>query len=117
MTASCSLWITLTLTRQAASVGRSSDRAGAAAVVAFGEGPDCRREARGEWFGQYREMADAPAPTSEAQQAVPETERSGKSAAALSIEIKLAGAVIRVTSGTDTALLAEVLRAIRASAA
>ena len=63
------------------------------------------------------EMADAPAPTSEAQQAVPETERSGKSAAALSIEIKLAGAVIRVTSGTDTALLAEVLRAIRASAA
>ena len=33
------------------------------------------------------------------------------------IEISLAGAVIRVASGTDCALLAEVLRALRASAA
>jgi len=30
------------------------------------------------------------------------------------MEIELAGAVLRVTSGTDTELLAEVLRAIRA---
>jgi hypothetical protein len=33
------------------------------------------------------------------------------------IEIRLAGAVIRVASGTDCALLADVLRALRASAA
>ncbi len=33
------------------------------------------------------------------------------------IEIRLAGALIRVTSGTDCALLAEVLRALRTSAA
>ena len=32
------------------------------------------------------------------------------------IEIKLAGAVVRVVSGTDAALLSEVLRAVRASA-
>ena len=31
------------------------------------------------------------------------------------IEIKLFGAVVRVVSGTDTALLSEVLRAVRAS--
>ena len=63
------------------------------------------------------EMAEAPAPTSKAQHAVPKTEWSGKSSAASSIEVKLAGAVVRVASGTDTALLAEVLRAVRASAA
>ena len=63
------------------------------------------------------EMADAPAPTSDAQHAVPKTERSGKGAGGSSIEIKLAGAVVRVTPGTDAALLADVLRAIRASAA
>jgi transposase len=39
--------------------------------------------------------------------------RSGSLPAA--IEIKLAGAVVRVVSGTDTALLSEVLRAVRAS--
>jgi hypothetical protein len=32
------------------------------------------------------------------------------------IEIKLAGAVVRVVSGADTVLLSEVLRAVRASA-
>jgi hypothetical protein len=31
------------------------------------------------------------------------------------IEIELAGAVVRVMSGTDVALLSEVLRAVRAS--
>jgi transposase len=35
---------------------------------------------------------------------------------AAGIEIKLAGAVVRVVSGTDTALLSEVLRAVRTSA-
>lgn len=33
----------------------------------------------------------------------------------VAIEIKLAGAVVRVVSGTDVALLSEVLRAVRAS--
>jgi transposase len=37
------------------------------------------------------------------------------SATAAVIEIKLAGAVVRVVSGTDVALLSEVLRAVRAS--
>ncbi|HYZ64936.1 MAG TPA: transposase [Acetobacteraceae bacterium] len=63
------------------------------------------------------EMADAPPLTKDVQDAVPKTERSGKGAGGSSIEIKLAGAVVRVTPGTDAALLAEVLRAIRASAA
>lgn len=34
----------------------------------------------------------------------------------LSIEVKLAGAVLRVALGTDTDLLTTVLRAVRASA-
>jgi transposase len=63
------------------------------------------------------EMADNPVPTSDVQDAAPRIERSSKAAAASSIEVKLAGAVIRVAIGTDTALLADVLRAIRASAA
>ena len=44
-------------------------------------------------------------------------ERTSKSAPAPSIEIRLAGAVVRVAVGTDGALLTEVLRALRASAA
>ena len=36
--------------------------------------------------------------------------------ASAAIEVKLAGAVVRVTSGTDAALLTAVLRAVRASA-
>ncbi len=63
------------------------------------------------------EMADNPVPTSDVQDAAPRTERSSKAAAASSIDIKLAGAVVRVTTGTDTGLLADVLRAVRASAA
>jgi transposase len=63
------------------------------------------------------EMADNLVPTSDVQDAAPRMERSSKAAAASSIEVKLAGAVVRVGIGTDTALLAEVLRAIRASAA
>ncbi len=63
------------------------------------------------------DAADTPVLTSGLEEAAPKPERSSKAAAASSIEIKLAGAVLRVTSGTDTALLADVLRAIRASAA
>jgi transposase len=37
--------------------------------------------------------------------------------AASAIELELAGAVLRIPSGTDAALLATVLRAIRASVA
>src|SRR4051812_17834946 len=62
------------------------------------------------------EMADNAAPTCAGPDAAPRTERSSKGAAASSIEIKLAGAVVRVTTGADTGLLADVLRAVRASA-
>ena len=62
-------------------------------------------------------MADNAAPTRDGPDAAPRTERSSKGAAASIIEIKLAGAVVRVTTGTDAELLAEVLRAIRASVA
>ena len=47
---------------------------------------------------------------------VAEAEAPAKPAAATTIEIKLAGAVVRVAPGTDTALLGSVLRAIRTSA-
>jgi transposase len=43
-------------------------------------------------------------------------ERGPTGAATPSIEIRLAGAVVRVTVGTDPALLGDVLRAVRASA-
>jgi transposase len=61
--------------------------------------------------------AEARASSMEASAAAARPERSSKGAAPPSIEIKLAGAVVRVTGETDTTLLAEVLRAIRASAA
>jgi hypothetical protein len=41
--------------------------------------------------------------------------KASNSATPAVIEIKLAGAVVRVLSGTDAALLSEVLRAVRAS--
>jgi transposase len=41
--------------------------------------------------------------------------KASTSATATVIEIKLADAVVRVVSGTDVALLREVLRAVRAS--
>lgn len=64
------------------------------------------------------EMADNAAPMRDGPDAAARTARSSKgAAAATSIEIKLAGAVVRVATGTDTALLADVLRAVRASAA
>jgi transposase len=47
----------------------------------------------------------------------PSTSRMARTASAPTIEIKLAGAVVRVAVGTDGVLLTEVLRAVRASAA
>lgn len=46
---------------------------------------------------------------------VPTSPRTAAPAAA-TIEVGLAGAVVRVASGTDAALLTTVLRAVRASA-
>jgi transposase len=46
----------------------------------------------------------------------PGTSRLARTASAPTIEIKLAGAVVRVAVGTDGILLTEVLRAVRASA-
>jgi transposase len=43
--------------------------------------------------------------------------RAGKAASAPVIEVRLAGATVRVPVGTDVMLLADVLRAVRASAA
>jgi len=63
------------------------------------------------------DTADTPVLSSGLEETAPKPERSSKAAGASSIEIKLAGAVLRVTSGTDITLLADVLRAIRASAA
>lgn len=45
------------------------------------------------------------------------SERAPGSATSPSIEVRLAGAVVRVPVGTDGALLTRVLRAVRASAA
>jgi transposase len=61
------------------------------------------------------EMAESSDLSTEVQ--APRPERSSKGGTGSSIEIKLAGAVIRITSGADTTLLTEVLRAVRASAA
>jgi transposase len=57
-----------------------------------------------------------PMPLSE-NAAGPAPERSTGSVSAPTIEIRLAGAVVRVAVGTDCKLLADVLRAVRASAA
>lgn len=62
------------------------------------------------------EKTDAPALCGGVRATAPRTERAVKDAATSIIEIKLAGAVVRVTRGADTTLLADVLRAIRASA-
>ena len=47
----------------------------------------------------------------------PDSERAARSAPPSCIEIRLAGAVMRVVVGSDATLLTEVLRAVRASAA
>jgi hypothetical protein len=46
----------------------------------------------------------------------PDTSHLARTASAPTIEIKLAGAAVRVAAGTDGILLTEVLRAVRASA-
>ncbi len=54
--------------------------------------------------------------SSDGAAAGPASDRTSKPAVAPVIEIRLAGAVVRVSVGTDCTLLAEVLRAVRASA-
>ena len=62
--------------------------------------------------------APAPLPVTIGEDAVgPTSKCRAKTASAPVIEIKLAGMVVRVAVGTDRALLTEVLRAVRASAA
>jgi transposase len=65
-------------------------------------------------------VAETPpvSPVTVAEDAVgPTAKPTAKPASAPVIEIKLAGMVVRVAVGTDPALLTEVLRAVRASAA
>ena len=60
----------------------------------------------------------APLPVTVGEDAVgPTSKCTARTASAAVIEIKLAGVVVRVGVGTDRALLTEVLRAVRASAA
>jgi hypothetical protein len=47
---------------------------------------------------------------------VPAATAASPCSAAAIVEIQLAGAVVRVASGIDSALLTKVLRAVRASA-
>lgn len=61
-------------------------------------------------------VAQPPPVSSDGAAAEPASDRTSKPAAAPVIEIRLAGAVVRVAVGTDCTLLAEVLRAVRASA-
>jgi transposase len=78
-----------------------------------------------DWRRQARKaLAAVPAPAvpafvpivPEAPAAIPEP-AAPPARPASSIEVKLAGAVLRITPGTDGELLTTVLRAIRASAA
>lgn len=74
-----------------------------------------RRQARMDMAGQRTEAEPAFVPiVTEALPAAAKPERCVSPPAV--IEIKLAGAVVRVVSGRDTVLLSEVLRAVRASA-
>ena len=75
-----------------------------------------RRQARVDAGGQSRgherfETAFVPIVTD----IVPTSSRTASPASAV-IEVRLAGTVVRVASGTDAALLTTVLRAVRASA-
>jgi len=75
-----------------------------------------RRQAHAEagWTATPAEAAFVPI-VAEAAPSVSRTTMPTTAASAL-IEVRLAGAVVRVVSGTDAALLASVLRAVRASA-
>lgn len=61
-------------------------------------------------------VAQAPPMSAVEVLARPALDRTGKPVAASVIEIRLAGAEVRVVVGTDCALLTDVLRAVRASA-
>ena len=78
-----------------------------------------------DWRRQARQALEGAATTAEPDfvPIVPETPAQAPEVAAAtarqvaSIEVKLAGAVLRIAPGTDEGLLTTVLRAIRASAA
>jgi transposase len=73
-----------------------------------------RRQARMDMAGQRTEGEPAFVPI--VTEAVPAIKPGKCASPPAVIEIKLADAVVRVVSGTDTVLLSEVLRAVRASA-
>lgn len=76
-----------------------------------------RRQARLEGGAGSRTWAGMPAFVPIVSDVAPRPTRDGTSAPAPAvIEVRLAGAVVRVVPGTDAALLATVLRAVRASA-
>jgi transposase len=62
-------------------------------------------------------VTEAACATTETEHGDSGPERTTKSGTTPSIEIRLAGAVVRVAAGASGALLTEVLRAVRASAA
>lgn len=62
-------------------------------------------------------VTDAPTVASDAECDNPSTDAVARLAPKPSIEIHLAGAVVRVVAGTDAALLTDVLRVLRKSAA
>lgn len=62
-------------------------------------------------------VTEAPTVVAGAERDNPSTDDVAKVAPKPSIEIRLAGAVVRVVGGTDAALLTDVLRALRKSAA
>jgi transposase len=62
-------------------------------------------------------VTEAACARAEAEHSDSGPERTTKSGTMPSIEIRLAGAVVRVAAGASGALLTEVLRAVRASAA
>ncbi len=62
-------------------------------------------------------VTEAPAVVAAARSNDASTEHAARLAPPPSLEIRLAGAVIRVANGTDFRLLADVLRALRKSAA
>jgi transposase len=79
-----------------------------------------RREARGTVMTTPCLAADPSMPgfvpiMAEAEASPPITAPTASSSSAV-IEVKLAGAIVRVASGMDGAMLTEVLRAVRASA-
>lgn len=61
-------------------------------------------------------VTEAPPALADAGAGEPTAERSSKPLSAPAIEIRLAGAVVRVAAGTDGGLLTTVLRAVRTSA-